>query len=135
MEFTYDKVNKELTITGIDAYSGGDNAYLYINDKLIESMLDDEVEYTFTSDGIYKIDIVILDSDDEELTRTTNYQLVIEYSKDKNRALLVSILDNTSYKGLGTIYVNNRKLISEIENSYSASIPERCSQLIDSLKW
>src|SRR5690606_21896748 len=118
MKFEYNKVTKTIEITGIE---GLEQVLLLVND--METSIEEGSLYTFMKDEVYKISISHLVTVESEVEGeiTTSYTreivelghlLVIEYSRAKNRSLLISVLDEEKYDGFPSIYSKNRRLIT-----------------------
>lgn len=122
METEYNKKDKTLVFPRIEDVLQdklASYAILYSKDKeLVKLKLDGDC-YTFGSDGIYELELKYYNEDNEEISieRLGSF-LVIEYTKDKNRKFLCSILDNESFYELPKIYSQRVKVIRELENSY-----------------
>lgn len=140
MNLEYSKEDREITVTGITEYIQSNalfsNVFLYINDVLVEELLEDTYFYKVSKDGISKVTVKAYEGSELLDTQELGYILTVEYSKDKNRAYLVSILDNTNYYDvLSPVYVRNAKLIREIEFSFYSGNIKRVELLLKELKW
>jgi hypothetical protein len=144
MRFEYNKVTKTVEILDL----GLESPVLLINDVEVLN-LEESTEYMFLRDGHYKLEVRYLSEIEltqeeidlgveptyETIIQELGYVLVIEYSKARNRALLISILDEEKYDGLSSVYSSNRRLITEIENSFVQGNLRRADILFKELKW
>lgn len=127
MNTSYDNKTKTITITGFEPLV---NPVLYIDDASTQN-LDTDNTYIFLSDGIFKLTV-------KESTNTITelgYFLVTDYSKDKNRVILVNSLDNRTFYTIPEQYTHNNKIIREIEFSFYSGNIERPLLLFKELKF
>lgn len=150
MQIEYNKKTKTMDILGYEAL---DNPKLYINEEFIKDITVDDDSYTFSSDGFYKVKTTYtiieliesgeLDEFDEPILIPTEvlveeeqgYVLVIEYSKDKLRTILIDYIEDERYDGLPEVYIKNDKIIRELEISFYSSNMRRANLLMEEIKW
>lgn len=126
MEVSYNNKTKTITITDIGSLV---NPVLVIDGVEVQDLSTDNT-YTFTSDGIYNLS-VNSDLSTEEL----GYYLIIDYSKDKNRLILLSVLDNRTFYAIPELYIKNNKIIGEIEFSFYSGNLDRPLLLMKELNF
>lgn len=127
MEIEYNNKTKTITIIGFEPLA---DPILIIDDNEVQH-LDSDNTYQFLTDGIYTIKV----KESTLVVTDLGYFLVNDYSKDKNRALLVPTLDNRTYYTLIPEYNYNNKILKEIEFSFYSGNIERPLMLFKELKF
>jgi hypothetical protein len=150
MQIEYNKKTRTMDILGFEDL---DNPKLYINEEFIKDLVVGDSTYVFSVDGFYKIrvDYTILEQVDSgevdefdepifitvetPMSEELGWVLVIEYSKDKLRLILVDYIEDERYDGLPEIYIKNRKIIRELEVTFYSGNLRRAELLFDEIKW
>lgn len=133
MEIEYNKKTKTITIVPLEELEVLDSPALYIDDVWVLDLTESQ-EYTFSSDGFYKVTVNSVGLTDDEVTEL-GYVLVIDYSKDKLRTVLIDDIEDERYNGLSTIYNKNKKIIRELEVSFYSGNMRRAELLMEEIKW
>lgn len=127
MNVAYEHKTKTITISDFGSLN---DPVLYIDGSETQH-LDVDNTYTFDADGIYQLTVI----DATPTTTELGYFLVDDYSKDKNRAYLVTTLDNRTFYCLSELYIKNNKILREIEFSFYSGNLERPEILFKELKF
>lgn len=139
MKLEYIKEYKKIRISGIQEYLVAEptvtKILLFIDDVEYSNIIgEDSFDYTVTTDKISKVSLLAYAGSTLFSTIELGYTLTIEYSKDKNRKLMCSILDDRTHYSLSDTWIKRNKIIREIEYSFYSGNLKKTGILLKELK-